>query len=117
MRQLKSRSKNGTSFSRLVEGSKTQRFGQTSKNKENKSKSKTILQSKGRETIKSRRKNINTEPDDENKRTVYYGYPDKSRSKSKKNTFERKNSKKGLGIKGSLAFENKKIKNEVKVNE
>lgn len=74
-----------------------------SKGRESKSKSK-MMTSKGKETIRSRRKELKTEIDEEIRRGVYYGYPSKSRSKSKRNTLERKNSKKGIMTKSGLVF-------------
>lgn len=119
IKQLKSKSKSRqqitTSFSRVLESNKNMNMV-TSKNKENKSKSKMML-SKGKETIRSRRKELRTQNDEDNKKGVYYGFTEKSRSKSKKTTIQRKNSKKGLLTKSGLVFQNKKLRNEVKVDQ
>jgi hypothetical protein len=69
-----------------------------------------MLQSKGKETMRSRQKILKTEQDEDEKRNVYYGYTKNSRSKSRRSTLDRKGSKKTLGLKQGLTFDNKKLK-------
>ena len=78
----KSKPKHGViSFSRALEGVK-QPTG-PSKNKENKSRAK-LVSFKGKETIKSRNKLFKTEHEEDSKKGINYGHPEKSSSRSKK---------------------------------
>jgi hypothetical protein len=94
----------GTESSKTIESDKNTVLHQ-SKNKENKIKN-TKLLSKGKETIRSRAKNLKNEDDEEQRKGIYYGFTSKSRSKSKKEIgFEKRSSKKGLQtIKSGLVF-------------